>query len=124
MVGCVVTGSDGQRIVRTFCGYDLHLLFILQIERRPFLTGQCQTVKFHFSLACGLQDKLSVIAFARQADGELIIFVHTLDVHVCTIDDYIHAVFGILLYLRFCTIITDGDILCITHTGHHQGQYP
>ena len=88
------------------------------------MTGQRQTVKFYFSLASGLQGELSVVTLARQAEGEFMLFVQTLYVHVSTIDDDIHTVLGILLYLRFCAIVTDGDILCITHTGHHQGQYP
>ncbi len=120
MVGRVVAGSDGQRVLRALGSHHLHLFLVLQAEWSPLLAGQRQAVEFHFGLTDSLQDELSVVAFACQSEGELVLFVQALDVYIGTVDGHVHTVFCLLFHFCCLAIIADGNVFCMRHTAYKQ----
>ena len=120
MISRIVAGGDGQRVLGVFRSHNLHLLLVLQPQRRTLQTGQRQVVEFHLGLACSLQHQLTVIALTREFERELMTLIQALDFHMSTLDSHFHAVLNLLFDLGRFTFRTDGDVFCMANTTQHQ----
>ena len=67
---------------------------------------------------------MSVIALTAQQDGEFVAGVLAFNVYVGTLHGDVYTVFSLLLHLRCGTVVLDGDVFCMAHTAHEEGECP
>ena len=119
VVGGVLTGRDGQRVHRALGRLHLHLLLILQTQRRTLLTRQLQSVERHLRLARRLQLQPSVGALTGQTQRQLARLHLALYRHLGAVDLDHHAVLHLLFHLRRSAVEAHADILCSSAAAHH-----
>ena len=86
------------------------------------MTGQVEFVQFHFCLAVGFEDELSVIALAAHGNGQFVRLKCACDAYVRSVHLYGDTVFHLLFHLCLRTVEADGDVFCMAHVACQQGK--